>query len=46
MGWIPTEDNIVDAMTKRLPEVKTNYLFGNWTYRYTVILCETRIISK
>ena len=32
MAWIPTQGNIADAMTKRLPEVKRNYLFGNWTY--------------
>lgn len=32
VGWISTHDNIADAMTKRLPAVKRDYLFGNWTY--------------
>ena len=32
VAWIRTEDNIADAMTKRLPEAKRSYLFGNWTY--------------
>ena len=32
VGWISTHDNIADAMTKRLPAVKRDHLFGNWTY--------------
>ena len=32
MAWIPTGENIVDAMTKRLVKAVRNYLFGNWTY--------------
>jgi len=32
IAWISTDDNIADAMTKRLPETKRNHLFGGWTY--------------
>jgi len=31
-GWIPTEENLADALTKRLAEMKREFLFGNWTY--------------
>ena len=30
--WIPTGENIADAMTKRLSEMTRDYFFGNWTY--------------
>ena len=32
VGKIPGEENMADAFTKRLPVVKRDYLFGNWTY--------------
>ena len=32
VAWIPSGENIADAMTKRLPESTRDYLFGNWTY--------------
>ena len=32
IGWINTNENLADAMTKRLPAIKCDYLFGNWTY--------------
>ena len=32
VGWIDGKKNLADAMTKRLPVVKRDYLFGNWTY--------------
>ena len=32
IAWIPTGENIADALTKRLGETKRDYLFGNWTY--------------
>ena len=32
IAWIPTGENIVDAMTKRLAKAVLYYLFGNWTY--------------
>ena len=32
VGKINMKENLADAMTKRLPEVTRNYLFGNWTY--------------
>ena len=32
VGWIETEKNIADVMTKTLPEVKRNELFHDWTY--------------
>ena len=30
--WVPSNANLADAMTKRLPEVTRNKLFGDWTY--------------
>ena len=32
VAWIPTGENILDAMTKRLSEGMRDYLFGNWNY--------------
>ena len=32
IAWIPTGDNIANAMTKRLAKAVRDYLFGNWTY--------------
>jgi hypothetical protein len=32
VGKIHTNDNLADAMTKRLTAAKRDYLFGNWTY--------------
>ena len=32
VAWVPTAENLADAMTKRLPAAKRDYLFGNWTY--------------
>ena len=32
VAWIPTGENIADAMTKRLSEITRDYFFGNWTY--------------
>ena len=32
IGWIPTDLNIADAMTKRLTSTKRELLFGSWTY--------------
>jgi hypothetical protein len=32
VAWIPTGENLADAMTKRLSETSRDYLFGNWTY--------------
>ena len=32
IGWNNTNENLADAMTKRLPAIKRDYLFGNWTY--------------
>ena len=32
VGKVPGEENLADAFTKRLPVVKREYLFGNWTY--------------
>ena len=32
VGWIDGKENSADAMKKRLPVVKRDYLFGNWTY--------------
>ena len=29
--WIPTGENIADAMTKILAKAVGDYLFGNWT---------------
>ena len=31
-SWIDGEDNLSDAMTKRLTQFRREYLFGNWTY--------------
>ena len=30
--WIHTDDNLADAMTKRLTSEKRNWLFGGWMY--------------
>jgi hypothetical protein len=30
--WIPTDDNLADAFTKRLSRLKRNILFGNVAY--------------
>jgi hypothetical protein len=32
VGKVDTNENLTDAMTKRLTAAKRNYLFGNWTY--------------
>ena len=32
VAWVSTDRNIADALTKRLPEPKREYLFGEWTY--------------
>ena len=32
VAWIPTGENIADAMTKQLSEITRDYFFGNWTY--------------
>ena len=32
IAWIPTGENIADAMTKRLAKAVRYYLFGNWNY--------------
>ena len=32
VAWIPGNENLADAMTKRLSEGTREYLFGNWTY--------------
>ena len=32
VGKVESEENLVDAFTKRLPAIKRDYLFGNWTY--------------
>ena len=32
IGWIPTDLNIADAMTKRLTVAKQESLFSSWTY--------------
>ena len=32
IAWIPTGENIADAMTKRLCVTVREYLFGRWTY--------------
>ena len=32
IGWIPTDLNIADVMTKRLTVYKREQLFGSWTY--------------
>ena len=32
VGKVHKDDNLADAFTKRLPAIKREYLFGNWTY--------------
>ena len=32
VGWLPSGENLAHAFTKRLSEVKRDYLFENWTY--------------
>ena len=32
VGWIDGKENLADAMTKILPLLIRQYLFGNWTY--------------
>ena len=32
VAWIPTGENLADALTKRLSETSRDYLFGNWMY--------------
>ena len=32
VAWIPTRENLADALTKRLSETSRDYLFGNWMY--------------
>ena len=32
IGWIDGKENLADAMTKSLPVITRDYLFGNWTY--------------
>ncbi len=32
VAWINTNDNLADALTKRLPEATRDKLFGDWTY--------------
>ena len=32
IAWVPTGENIADAMTKRLSKDTRDYLFGQWTY--------------
>ena len=32
VGKIHSNENLADAFTKRLPVIKREYLFGNWTY--------------
>ena len=32
VGWINTDFNLADAMTKRLSKDKREFLFWNWTY--------------
>ena len=32
VGWIPTSQNLVDALTKRLPKAARERLFGGWTF--------------
>ena len=32
VGWIESESNLADALTKRLPCIKREKLFGDWTY--------------
>ena len=32
VAWVRSQDNLSDALTKRLSETVRDYLFGNWTY--------------
>ena len=32
VGWVQTDLNLADAMTKRLTVTKRDFLFGEWTY--------------
>ena len=32
VAWVRSEDNLVDSLIKRLPSVKRDCLFGDWTY--------------
>ena len=32
IAWIKSEENLSDPFTKRLVEMKRDYLFGNWTH--------------
>ena len=32
VGWIPTQCNVADAMTKLLPETKRDASFYDWVY--------------
>ena len=32
VGWIPTDYNLADALTKCLSASKREFLFGEWTY--------------
>ena len=32
IAWVPTTDNLADAMTKRLSVTAREYLFSRWTY--------------
>ena len=32
VGWVQTDFNLADAMTKRLTATKRDFLFGEWTY--------------
>ena len=32
IAWVPTGENIADAMTKRLSVTQREYLFSRWTY--------------
>ena len=32
VAWINGKENLADTLTKRLPEVTRNHLFGNWMY--------------
>ena len=32
VAWIRSEENLADPLTKRLPSIKRELLYGNWTY--------------
>ena len=32
VGWVPSDFNLADALSKCLSSNKTNFLFGEWTY--------------